>query len=193
MMRNMKPLSGIGAAAILAALFSGAAAFAAKPVETFTGFGVHLVGHSRKATIEIGVDRWSTDAEQARFLDILRNHGQAALIDALQHAPAVGYIRTANSLGYELRYARSIEMPDGSRRVVVATDRPVRFREAATPTRSRYYNFAIAEMRFPAGQKGSGKFAPATSISIDPSAQTLVIENYGIEPVRMSSITDRKS
>ena len=192
-MRNMKRSWINGAAGTLAVLLSGSAAFAGNPAETFTGFGVHLVNHARKSIIMIGVDRWSTDAEQARFLDILRNGGQAALIDALQHAPAVGYIRTANSLGYELRYARSVEMPDGSRRVVVATDRPVRFREAATPTRSRYYNFAIAQMRFPAGQKGSGKFAPATSISIDPSAQTLVIENYGIEPVRMSSITDKRS
>jgi hypothetical protein len=39
----------------------------------------------------------------------------------------------------------------------------------------------------------SGKFAPATSISIDPQSNTLVIENCGTEPARLSSVTDRKS
>jgi len=193
----MKRSLTVGAAVILALLLSGASAVASspaeKPVETFTGYGIHLVGHPRESVISIGIDRWSTNEERDRFLGILQNHGQAALIDALQHAPAVGYIRTSRSLGYELRYARSDEMPDGSRQVVIATDRPVRFREAATPKRSRFYNFAIAELRFPPGHKGIGKFAPATAISIDPATQTLVIENYGIEPVRMSSITDKKS
>jgi hypothetical protein len=189
----MKRSLTVGAAGILALFLSGAPAIAENPVETFTGFGVHLAGlHPRETVISIGVDRWSTDAERDRFLDILRNGGQQALIDALQHAPALGYIRTPRSLGYELKYARSVEMPDGSRQVVIATDRPVRFREAATPTRSRFYNFAIAELRFPPGHKGNGKFAPATAISIDPTTRTLVIENYGIEPVRMSSITDKK-
>ncbi len=196
MMKNMKSSLTVGAAAILALLLSGVSAIAYEPAgtpaETFTGYGIHLVGHPRKGVITIGVDRWSTDEERDRFLGILRNGGQAALIDAMQHAPSLGYIRTAHSLGYELRYARSDEMPDGSRQIVVATDRPVRFREAATPTRSRFYNFAIAELRIPPGQKGTGKFAPATAISIDSATQTLVIENYGIEPIRMSSITVKK-
>jgi hypothetical protein len=178
---------------MLGLLLCGGLAAAAPPVETFTGFGVHLQGRARRSVVTIGVERWSNDEERERFLGILRDNGQHALIDALQHAPTVGYIRTANSMGYELKYARSVELPDGSRQVVVATDRPVRFREAITPTRSRYYDFAIAELRFPPGTKGNGKFAPATSISIDKQTNTLVIENYGTEPVRLSSVTDKKS
>lgn len=192
-MRNIKRSLAFGAAGIFALFFSGATARADKPVETFTGFGVHLAGRARRSIITIGVDRWSTDAERDRFLDILRNGGQRALIDALQHAPTVGYIRGARSLGYPLKFAGSVEMPDGSRQVVVATYRPVHFRESIGPRRSRYYDFAIAEMVFPPGKRGNGKFAPATAISIDPGSHTLVIENYGIEPVRMSSITDKKS
>ena len=189
----MKRSLTAGTAGILGMLLSGAIASAAPPAETFTGFGVHLQGRARKATVTIGVDRWSTGEERDRFLAILRERGQRALIDALQHAPTIGYIRTANSLGYPLKYAGSVELPDGSRQVVVATNRPVRFRESIRPTRSRFYDFSIAEMQFPPGRKGNGKFAPATAISIDPQTHALVIENYGTEPVRLSSITDRKS
>jgi hypothetical protein len=189
----MKRSLTTGMAGILGLLLSGALASAAPPAETFTGFGVHLQGRARKSIVTIGVDRWSTAEERDRFIAILRENGQRALIDALQHAPTIGYIRTANSLGYELKYAGSVELPDGSRQVVVATNRPVRFRESIAPTRSRYYDFSIAEMQFPPGQKGSGKFAPATSISIDPQTNAIVIEHYGIEPIRLSSISDKKS
>jgi len=189
----MKRSLTAGIAGTLGLLLSGAIASAAPTSETFTGFGVHLQGRARQSIVKIGVERWSTDEERDRFLGILRDNGQRALIDALQHAPTIGYIRTANSLGYELKYAGSVELPDGSRQVVVATDRPVRFRESIGPRRSRFYDFSIAEMKFPPGSKGNGKFAPATAISIDPQTHALVIENYGTEPIRLSSITDKKS
>ena len=173
----------------LALLLSGSAA-SGNEIERFTGFGVHLQGKGR-GTIIVGIERWSTDEERQKYLVILRDHGQAALIKALEEGPRVGYIRLANSQSVELKYARSTDLPDGTRRVVIATNRFIHFKEAAAPTRSRYYDFSIAEMRFPKGEKGEGKLAPATAISINKETNALEIENYGVEPVRMSSITSK--
>jgi hypothetical protein len=186
----MKRHLAIGLVAALTLLLSGAAF--GKELEEFRGFGVHLQGKGR-GTIIIGIERWSTDEERNNYLTILRDKGQAALIKALEDGPRVGYIRLANSQAVELKYARSTELPDGTRRVVIATNRFIHFKEAATPTRSRYYDFSIAEIRFPKGEeKGEGKLAPATAISVDKTTNALSIENYGVEPVRMSSITSKK-
>ena len=185
----MKRHFAIALVAAVTLLMSGAAF--AEELETFTGFGVHLQGKGR-GTIIIGIERWSTDEERNNYLTVLRDQGQPALIKALEDGPRVGYIRLANSQAVELKYARSTDLPDGTRRVVIATNRYIHFKEAATPTRSRYYDFSIAEMRFPKGEKGVGKLAPATAIAVDPKTNTLSIENYSVEPVRMSSITSKK-
>ena len=172
------------------ALFLTATAFGAE-IETFIGFGVHLQGKGR-GTIVVGIERWSTDEERQKYLEILRDKGQKALIDAMQDGPRAGYIRLANSRAIELKYARSTDLPDGTRRVVIATNRFIGFNEAMTSTRSQHYDFSIAEMRFPKGEKGEGKLAPATAMSIDKQTNQLQIENYSVEPVRMSSITSKK-
>ena len=184
----MKRKASIGILGALALLLA-AAAFGAE-IEKFTGFGVHLQGKGR-GTIIVGIERWSTDEERQKYLEILRDHGQDALIKALGDGPRVGYIRLANSQAVELKFARSTELPDGTRRVVIATNRYIGFNEAMTSTRTQHYDFSIAEMRFPKGEKGEGKLAPATAISIDKQTNQLQIENYSVEPVRMSSITSK--
>jgi hypothetical protein len=180
-------LLGLG---ILTLLASAVFALAADPMETFTGFGVHM-GTGKAGTVIVGIDHWSTDEERDKFLGILKDKGQKGLIEALHNSPRVGYIRLANSRGYDLHFARSTELPDGTRRVVIATDRTLHFREVSGH-RSRYYDFSIAEMHFPKGEKGEGKLAPATSISFNKETNTLELENYGNQPVRLSSITSKK-
>ena len=186
----MKRHLAIRTLGVFALLLSGATAFGAE-IEKFTGYGVHLQGKGR-GTIIVGIERWSTDEERENYLTILRDKGQPALIEALGHGKRAGYIRLANSQAVELKFARSTELPDGTRRVVIATNRFIQFKEAVTSTRSQYYDFSIAEMRFPKGEKGIGKLAPATAISIDKETNALSIENFGVEPVRMTSITAKK-
>jgi hypothetical protein len=113
-------------------------------------------------------------------------------MEAMQKAQPVGYIRLANSRGYELKYARSNALPDGTRQVVIALDRPLSFGEVLGSTvDTQQYNFAFVELRFPTKGKGEGKLAPATMISIDRTTGQIEIENYTTQPVRLSSITSK--
>ena len=165
------------------------AAEEAKPIETFMAYAVSQ-NINKTSVVRIGVQRWSTDAERSAYLTLLRDKGQPALMEAMQKAEPVGYIRLANSRGYELKYARSNALPDGTRQVVIALDRPLSFGEVLGSTvDTQQYNFAFVEMRFPKKGKGEGKLAPATMISIDPKTGQIEIENYTTQPVRLSSIS----
>jgi hypothetical protein len=75
--------------------------------EEFTTFAVNMGARTggTTANLIITVDRWSSDAEKDKLFDILRTKGQQALLNMLQDVKRVGYIRTPQSVGYDLRLA----------------------------------------------------------------------------------------
>jgi hypothetical protein len=160
-----------------------------KPIETFTAFAASL-GTGRAGRVDITINRWSTDEERERLLTTLQEFGPDKLLDALMKIrPPVGYMRTPNSLGYDLFYARNNPNPDGSRKVVLATNRRVAFREAANNTRSMQYQFTLIEIHLDKGGKGDGKMVPAAKVTWDKDAKKLEIENYQALPVDLLQVT----
>jgi hypothetical protein len=146
----------------------------------------------KTGTIDFTIERWSTDAEREQLLAILKEEKDSykvnqQLLKALQKMPKVGYIRTTTSLAWDLRYAPQNPLPDGGRRIVFATDRPIGFREAANQPRSMDYPFTVVEMQFDKDDKGVGKILPGTKLFIDKD-NNLVLENYGQQPVRFNEI-----
>jgi hypothetical protein len=184
-------VAGLAAALLLAPpLKLRATVHAADVIERFTASAVNMsgVGRSGAGVIEIGIERWSTEAERDRLLNTLMEKGQDKLLDQLQDLPRVGYIRTPNSLGWDLHYARSVKRDDGSRQVVIATDRPMSFWEAANKPRSSEYPFTLIDIRFDPDGKGVGKLAVASKITANKKTGTIEIENFGIEPVRLTEV-----
>jgi hypothetical protein len=171
---------------LLASVATGAQS---KPIETFTCFATSL-GTGQSDIIEITINRWSTDAERERLLTTLQEFGQEKLLAELEKIrPPVGYMRTPGSLGYDLYYARNNLQPDGSRRVVLATNRRVSFREAANNARSMQYQFTLIEIRLDKNGKGEGKVVPAAKVSWDTNAKKIEIENYNALPVDLINVT----
>jgi uncharacterized membrane protein HdeD (DUF308 family) len=158
--------------------------------ERFTALAVNMgdFGRSGADTVEIVVNRWSTDAERAKLLDALIQKGPEKLLDTLQDLPRVGYFRTPNSIGYDLHYARKTPMPDGGERVVIATDRYINFWEARNRPRSIDYPFTVIEMRINKDGEGEGKMSVATKITVDKDTNQIVLENYGTQPVLLKSV-----
>ena len=169
----------------------GVALAADKPVERFEAYAVSL-GTGRSAVIEIAINRWSTDAERDTLLTTLQEFGQDKLLDTLMKIrPPVGYIRRTGSVAWDLYYARNHAMPDGSRRIVCATNRPVNFGEASNNTRSMDYQFTIIELRLGANGEGEGKIVPAAKVTWDHEAKRLEIENYNALPVDLTKVTTK--
>ena len=163
-----------------------------KPIETFTCFAVSL-GTGTANVIDITINRWSTDAERDMLLTTLQEFGQDKLLAALEKIrPPVGFMRTPTSIGYDLYYARNHPQPDGSRKVVLATNRQVSFREAANDTRSMQYQFTLIELHLDKNGKGEGKLVPAAKVSWDTKAKKIEIENYNALPVDLTNVTAKK-
>jgi hypothetical protein len=180
------------ALALLALLPSGAPAKDAKPVLRLTAFAVNMTGVGRggAGTLQIVIERWSSDAERAALINTLVESGSDKLLDAVQKIkPRAGFIRTNTSLGWDIQYARMTEIEGGSKRIVFATDRPMSFYEARNDTRSSDYEFMLCEMRIGPEGKGEGKLAVSTKISYDKDKKSVEIENYGQEPVRLTQVT----
>ena len=159
------------------------------PKEQFTGFAINLNSGPKTAMVDFTIERWSTDEERASLLAILREHKDptSRLLKALQKLPRVGYIRTPQTLAWNLQYARSSELEDGGRRIVFATDRPIGFLEARNMSRSMDYPFTVVEVRLDKNDKGEGKILAGTRVLID-KANNLVLENYGQQPVRFNQV-----
>jgi hypothetical protein len=181
----------------MAASLALVAAFAAAQThggpEKFTAFAVNLdsstpVARPGAGVVEMAVQRWSTDAERDRLLKSLAEKGPEKLLDTLQDMPRVGYIRTPNSIGYDLHYARKEPLPEGGERVVMATDRYISFWEAANRPRTIDYPFTVIELRLNRDGEGEGKMSIATKITMDKKRQLVELENYGTQPVLLQSV-----
>jgi hypothetical protein len=158
----------------------------ANPIETFTAFAAD-VGTGKTTLTEISVSRWSTDREREMLLATLQEFGPNKLVDTLSKIrPPVGYIYTPGRLRYYLLYARNNVLPDGSRQVVLATNRPAIVISSA---RSTEYQFTLVEIHLGADGKGEGKLAPAAKISWDKDAKKIEIENYDALPQLLRQVT----
>lgn len=161
-----------------------------------TAFGISMET-GIKGTIDVVIERWTTDQERQELLKLAAQSkansrgGQQDLIDALQDIkPRAGFIRVPNRLGWDLKYARENALPDGTRQIVVVTDKPVSFFAARNNTRTMDYPFTLIEIRLNSENKGEGRMLAQTSIEVKNGR--LELENYGQEPVRLTTVSERK-
>jgi hypothetical protein len=158
-------------------------------------FAVNLsgVGRTRPTTLDIVIERWSTDEERKKLLDTLVEKGEDKLMDMVQDIkPRAGFIRTTQSLGWDISFARYADLASGGHRIVFVTDRPMGFYELSNNTRSRDYEFMVCEIRLNKDGKGEGKLSSATKITYDKDKKEVTLENYGIEPVRLTTVSIEK-
>jgi hypothetical protein len=182
------------AAVCLAAAAAGAGAAQDEPKLPLklSAFGVNMDSRTPATDagrLQITIERWSTDRERDRLFEALVDKGSDRLLSTLQEVkPRCGYIRTDRSLAWDIYFARYTPGEDGGYRVMFATDRPIDFWEAWRRPRSIDYDFMLCEIRLNRRGVGEGKLALRTKIAWNKKTNTLEIENYGIEPVRLTEV-----
>ncbi len=179
-------LAAVSAAAVVATLS------AQNVTEKFTGFAINMNGAANTATVDFTITRWSTDAERKTLLSLIPEEHKSPqkLVNALQDMKSVGSIRTTRTLAWDLRYAREFKDPEGGRRIVLVTDRPIGFGEARNQSRSMDYPFSILEIRLNAKDEGEGKIFGGSKVYVENNE--LVVENWGTQPTRFNNIKKQK-
>ena len=114
------------------------------------------------------------------------------LTAALGKAPTVGYLWTNETVGYSIKYARRIPLPDGGERIILATDRRLgggtagwKLSGNAAPTD---YEFTLIELRMDSKGSGEGKTSLTTKVLFDNEAKTIALENYAAAPAVLQNV-----
>jgi hypothetical protein len=113
----------------------------------------------------------------------------AAFTAALGRAPTLGYIWTNEVTGYSIKYAWHSPLPDGTDRIILASDRRLgaytNAWKSTTAAPDTEYTFTLIELR--AGPKGmlEGKTSLTSKILIDNDAKTVALENYSTIPTTL--------
>lgn len=144
----------------------------------------------RTNTLDIVIERWSTPEETSKLRAVFLERGDNKLLSALQKTkPRCGFVRTSTSSAWDIYFARETPLPNGGKKIVLASDRPISMWEARNQGRSMDYQFSLAEIRLGADGKGEGKAIPYAQLTFNKDTNTLEIENYQREPVRLSEVT----
>lgn len=190
----MHPRIGIGvfglALAALAPAAAGHAEEAAKPEpETFIANAMSLSGGGGPNTgrLRMYVKRWTTDEERGDLLRVLAEQGSRKLAEALQDEKPLGTISFSNTLGYDLRYARTTEH-EGKRRIVLGTDRPILGAEVMNNTRSLDNAVTLIFLELDAEGNGAGKMLVGAELVLDAEKRDLTIESLATNPIELTKV-----
>ena len=159
--------------------------------EQFTASYVDI-NTGRTGPVQISVTRWSTADERDRLHQALFKKGQDGLLDAVRDMRSVGRIFTPGSIGYDLRYAEQRRLPDGGREIILATDRPMSFREIVERPISADYPFTWVQFKMRSDGTGEGKLAVAARIVGEEADQLIEVQDFAISPVRLEKIRSNR-
>ena len=165
-----------------------------------TGWALSMsnVAPGANQTIQITIDKWSSAPQRERLIKTFLEKKQEGLLSALDREPELGRFNfpgylgpdpnNTMRLGTSIRYAWSRPGEDGGRRIVIITPRVIGFREQVNRPRTLDYKFTLFEMHFNTAGQGEGKMAEAAQILFDEKTNTIELENYASEPVRLQQL-----
>jgi hypothetical protein len=148
-----------------------------------------ILSGSRAGTVRpitIYIDGYSTDAESNMLGGAFADGGSKALFKVLTRMKTKGRVAPTGSVGYQIRFIRSMQTPNG-RKIVMLTDRPIGFLESYYGTRSRDYKYGLVELNINDEGKGEGSLIYAAKVKAI-RGDTIEVENFGIEPARLVSV-----
>jgi hypothetical protein len=168
---------------------------------TINGWALNMsnIATGANQSIRINIDRWSNPKQREHLITTFLEKKQDGLLRELEKQPELGRFNfpgymgpdpnNVMRLGTDIRYAMNFPGEDGGRRIVIITPRVIGFREARNQPRTYDYPFTLFEMRFDKSGKGEGRMAYATQINFDKKKNTIELENYSSEPVRLNNLT----
>ncbi len=172
-------------------------AIAKKPkveyMERFSGRAFTLGVDTAQTTVSfnIGIERWSTEDERRALATALGEGGNAALSKLLSETPEIGFVSASNGR-QGIKYAREIETADGGRRIIIATDRPLRYTEVHYSLRTEDFSTSVADFTLNEKGKGEGTIAIAAEVVWDRETNTVAVKQNAAQPGRITVRSNKK-
>ena len=124
------------------------------------------------------VNELSPPEDQAILLEAFKAKGNEGLVNTLSKMSSKGRLAITGTLGGDLAYIRRFQQPDGTVVIRMITNRPLRFGEVWSDTRSTDYELSGLEIIVGKDKKkATGTLLPAAQLKIDKKGQ-LEIETY---------------
>jgi hypothetical protein len=131
------------------------------------------------------VARFTSVEDSQRYQDLLATGGQGALVSALR-GRSDGRLRLG---ALEMPLGLVVAEPlDRGYRYVFVTTRRIQVEEVNESADSLDYPFGVAVFELDSFGRGDGQIYPQAAISVDPSDQSIRIEEYRGDPGRLSNI-----
>jgi hypothetical protein len=115
--------------------------------------------------------------------------GTKGVLEVLRKLPRVATFAAIGAAGYPINYAWKFTAPDGVEHVTLITERYINFWESYNGSRTLDYPVTIIELRLkPGGANGDGQIAVAAKVGMDTFSKTIIVENYDIQPVQLTTV-----
>jgi hypothetical protein len=142
-------------------------------------------------TLRIDLFEWSSEADREKLLAALKDKGESGVSGVLEATRTVGFIWTDESIGYSVRFAHHVPLPDGGERIILATN--VRLGrsnpwKAVGQAGASDYPFTVIELRLNRRGSGEGKLSLTSKIEADDQGKTLVLADYEHAPALLKMV-----
>lgn len=165
-----------------------------EPIEQFQANALAIDGPSgsKSAVLHINIYEWSSDDDREEVQDAIKEatenkRAYRAVPEALRKLGKAGYMFLTGGQGWPIRFAREIKT-DGSREIILATDRPVTFSEVYSGSAVRDFDITLIVLKWEGSGKGEGVASVGTEVKWNEAKGQIEITNYSSQPVRLGDV-----
>lgn len=167
---------------------------AKKAIEQYQANALAMDGPSgsQSAVLHINIYEWSTDDDRDDVQDAIKDatenkRAYRAVPEALRALGKAGYMFLSGGQGWPIRYAREFNV-DGTRQILLATDRPVTFSEIYSGSAVRDFDITLIVLKWEGSDKGEGIASVGTEVEWNEAENRIEITNYSSQPVRLGDV-----
>jgi hypothetical protein len=145
------------------------------------------VGPGATGSVDIKIGRWSTEEEEQRLRDALRQKGTEGLFNEMKRQKKTGFVAVRGERGYPTYYAQ--ELLEGDQRtILILTDREIEFEEVYNREISLQFPFTMISMTVDGTGNGTGMAILGAELVWDEQQDVLRVTGYSAEPIRLEGI-----
>jgi hypothetical protein len=141
--------------------------------------------------ITVRADAFSTPEVVQGLLDMLRDKGQDAVVDAMNAMPPIGFMKATNTVAYYIPVIRYIPTEAGYRIVAVGARQITALGMAKKPIVTTQYPVGAIILDMNTKGKGKGQILPAVKVEFDKEGK-FDPQSYGTDPLKLLNVVQEK-